>query len=141
MKRISERLKESIKPVNAHCDVPCGIYETQTMQLAAASCKQMVEKYQELGEVDDEEPNSMNQAIRIVMMKEEHARLCKEQLYLLWSDYFKPEHLQQFPDLHTVFWDAAKQCGKVKQTMDMAECQKLIDMVHDISHMFEESKK
>lgn len=133
--------KRFIKPVYAHCDVPCGIYETDTMTHAAATCKKMVEKYQELGEVDDESPESMNAAVRIIMTKEEHAKKCKEQLYILWSDYFKPEHLEKFPDLHTTFWNAAKQCGKVKQSMNMDECDKLIEMVHEISHMFVDSKK
>jgi nickel superoxide dismutase len=134
-------LKRFIKPVYAHCDVPCGIYETDTMTHAAATCKRMVEKYSEIGEVDDEDPESMNTAIRCVMTKEEHAQKCKDQLYLLWSDYFKSEHLEMFPDLHTTFWMATKQCGKVKQTMSMEECDKLIDMVHEISHMFADSKK
>jgi nickel superoxide dismutase len=134
-------LKRFIKPVYAHCDVPCGIYETDTMTHAAATCKRMVEKYHEIGEVDDEDPESMNTAIRCVLTKEEHAQRCKDQLYLLWSDYFKPEHLEAFPELHTVFWQATKQCGKVKQTMSVEECDTLVSMVHDIAHMFQDSKK
>lgn len=130
-----------IKPVYAHCDVPCGIYETDTMTHAAATCKRMVEKYNEIGEVDDESPESMNTAIRCVMTKEKHAQKCKDELYLLWSDYFKPEHLEKFPDLHDKFWKATKQCGAVKQHMNLDECDKLIEMVHEISHMFAETKK
>jgi len=130
-----------IKPVYAHCDIPCGIYETDSMTHAAATCKRMVEKYQEIGEVDDENAESMNTAIRCVVNKEEHAQKCKDELYLLWSDYFKPEHLEKFPKLHDIFWKATKQCSKVKQTMSTEECDKLVDMVHDISHMFADSKK
>lgn len=133
--------KKFIKPVYAHCDVPCGIYETDTMMHAAQTCKRMVEKYTEIGEVDDENPESMNTAIRCVMTKEEHAQLCKDQLYLLWSDYFKQEHLEKFPDLHEKFWMATKQCGTVKQQISMTECDKLIEMVHEISHMFQDSKQ
>ncbi|HMT18818.1 MAG TPA: superoxide dismutase, Ni [Candidatus Saccharibacteria bacterium] len=130
-----------IKPVYAHCDVPCGIYETDTMMHAAATCRRMVEKYSELGTIDPQDPVKMNQAIRIVTTKEKHAQKCKQELYVLWSDYFKPEHLEKFPDLHEVFWKAAKQCGKVKQSMDTATCDELVDMVHAISHMFADSKK
>lgn len=132
--------KKFIKPVYAHCDVPCGIYETDTMTHAAATVKRMMEKYAELGEVDDEDPESMNAAIRCVVTKEEHAQKCKDQLYLLWSDYFKPEHLEKFPELHTTFWNAAKQCGKVKQTNNVAEADKLIAMVADVAQMFADSK-
>jgi len=133
--------KKFIKPVYAHCDVPCGIYETDTMTHAADTVKSMMVKYAELGEVDDEDPESMNKAIRCVATKEQHAQKCKDQLYLLWSDYFKPEHLESFPDLHESFWNATKQCGKVKQTLNVEEADKLIKMVSDIAQMFTDSKK
>ena len=127
----------SIKPVFAHCDVPCGIYETDTMMHAAATTLRMVEKIEALGEVNSTEKH--NNFIRMVMTKEEHAKKCKQELYVLWSDFFKPEHLEKFPNLHNTFWTATKQCGKVKQTVSKEECQKLIDMVHDISHMYAEA--
>ena len=128
-----------IKPVYAHCDVPCGIYETDTMTHAAATCAKMVEKIEALGELDSTEKH--NNFIRMVNTKEDHARKCKEQIYTLWSDYFKPEHVDKFPDLHDTMWQAAKQCGKVKQTVSSEECQKLIDMVHEIAHVFTDSKQ
>ncbi len=134
-------LKRFMRPVYAHCDVPCGIYETDTMTHAAATCKRMVEKFKELDTSKDQEAEFKNTAVRCIITKEEHAQVCKDQLYLLWSDYFKPEHLEKFPNLHETFWMAAKQCGKVKQTMSIEECDKLINMVHDISHMFADSKK
>ncbi len=128
-----------IKPVYAHCDVPCGIYETDTMTHAAATCVKMVEKIEALGEIDAIEKR--NSLIRMVNTKEEHAQKCKEQVYILWSDYFKPEHLEKFPDLHDKLWQAAKQCGKVKQTVSAEECQKLVDMIHDVAHLFADSQQ
>ena len=114
--------KKFIKPVYAHCDVPCGIYETDTMTHAAATVKRMVERYEEIGGYDTTNAEAMNKAVRCVVTKEKHAQKCKDQLYLLWSDYFKPEHLDKFPDLHEIFWKATKQCGTVKQTMSIEEC-------------------
>lgn len=131
--------KNWMKPVYAHCDVPCGIYETDTMTHAAETCRRMVEKFIDLGDTTD--PEHHNQFVRIVLYKEEHAKKCKEQLYILWSDYFKPEHLATFPDLHTKFWLAAKQCGKVKQTVSLEECDKLLMQVKEIAQMFADSKK
>jgi nickel superoxide dismutase len=128
-----------IKTVAAHCDVPCGVYETDSLRHAAFTCKRMVEKALEIGEIHD--LDHQNQLVRIVMYKEDHAKKAKEQLYLLWSDYFKPEHLSKFPDMHEKFWLAAKQCGKVKQTMSIEECDKLIAQIDEIAQMFAESKK
>jgi nickel superoxide dismutase len=130
-----------IKPVYAHCDVPCGIYETDSMTHAAATCRRMVEKYNEIGELDDESPESMNTGIRCIMIKEKHAQKCKDELYLLWSDYFKPEHLDKFPNLHDTFWKATKQCSVVKQHNSIEECDKLTNLVKEVSQIFADSKK
>ncbi len=126
-----------LKSVYAHCDVPCGIYETNTMTHAAATALKMVEKIEELGELDSVDKH--NNFTRMVTTKEKHSQLCKDQLYVLWSDFFKPEHLEKFPNLHNDFWMAAKQCGKVKQTVSKDEAQKLVDLVHEIGHMFAEA--
>lgn len=130
-----------IKPVYAHCDIPCGIYETDTMRHAADTCLRMIEKIKDLPDAKGEKSAEHANFVRMVMIKEKHAQLCKDQIYILWSDYFKPEHLQKEPDLHNVLWRAAKQCSTVKQSLSAEECSKLIEMVHDISHIFEGTKK
>jgi len=133
-------LLKFIKPVYAHCDVPCGIYETDTMRHAADTCVRMLEKIQALPDSSGEKSDDHANFIRMVTNKEHHAQVCKDQIYLLWSDYFKPEHLQKLPDLHNTIWQAAKQCSKVKQTLSMDEAKKLVEMVAAIAKMFEESK-
>lgn len=131
-------LKRFIKPVYAHCDLPCGIYETDTVVSAAATCMRMIEKIEGLGELDSTEKH--NNFVRAVQIKEEHAQKVKDQLYLLWSDYFKPEHLEKFPDLHTTFWNAIKQASKVKQTVSHEECDELLHQVSHIAELFAQSK-
>jgi len=133
-------LKKLVKPVYAHCDVPCGIYETDTLQHAADTCIKMIEKINALPENSGEKSDDHNNFIRMVMTKEKHAQLAKDQIYILWSDYFKPEHLEKFPDLHTTLWQAAKQCSKVKQSISMEEANKLHDMAGKIAAIFKESK-
>lgn len=132
-------IERFIKPVSAHCDIPCGIYETDTMRHAADTCLRMCEKIEALGDVGAAPADARNNFVRMVMTKEKHAQLCKDQIYVLWSDYFKPEHLQKYPDLHNQLWQAAKQCSKAKQAVSQDECRKLIEMVHNIAHIFEES--
>ena len=131
-------LKRLIKPVYAHCDVPCGIYETDTLRHSADTCLRMIEKIEALGAIDSQDKN--NNFIRMVQNKEMHAQKVKSELALLWTDYFKPEHLQKFPDLHEVIWNASKQASKVKQTVDRSECENLISEVKKVSEMFELSK-
>lgn len=127
-----------IKPVYAHCDVPCGIYEADTMTHAAATCARMIEKIDALGELDTLEKQATFS--RCIATKDKHAQKVKTELYILWSDYFKPEHLDTFPNLHDTIWHAAKQASKVKQTVSAEECQKLVDAVHEVAHLFADSK-
>src|SRR5262245_51418663 len=117
-------LLKFIKPVYAHCDIPCGIYEVDTMRHAAETCLKMTEKINELV-VSEEKSDAHSTFIRMLINKEKHAQICKDQLYMLWSDFFKPEHLQKYPNLHDTLWQAAKQCSKVKQSINREEAQKL----------------
>lgn len=128
-----------IKTVQAHCDIPCGIYETDTMMHSAETCRRMIQKIESLGELDGIE--KYNSFVRSVMNKERHAQKVKKELYILWSDYFKVEHIGVYPDLHEQLWLAAKQASTVKQTVSMEEAEKLVSLVHDIAHIFAETKK
>jgi hypothetical protein len=54
----------------------------------------------------------------------------------MWHDYFKPEHVEKFPDLHDVCWKASKQASQVKRTVDLNEAQKLLDLIDRIDQMW-----
>jgi nickel superoxide dismutase len=125
--------------VYAHCDVPCGVYETDTMRNAAFTCKVMITKIGELGDLNDIEHH--NNFVRMVNTKEEHAETVKRQVSILWGDYFKPEHLEAHPDLHDKVWNTLKQASKVKQSVDADAAQKLIEMVHELEHIFADTKQ
>jgi nickel superoxide dismutase len=137
---LRERVLAALAPrrtVHAHCDVPCGIYDPHGAELAAKTVSRMVVLINEnLG--DDVEQR--NKLIRSVKVKEEHAELCKRELQILWSDYFKPEHLEAHPDLHDRFWKALKQAGKCKQSVDAAAAADLEAQVAAIAAIFWETK-
>lgn len=121
-------------PVYAHCDVPCGIYDPRPAQIAAATVLKMVEKID--GLVYDDSADAKANFVRMVWTKEEHARKCKEELLILWTDFFKPEHLKIFPNLHEKFWMAAKLCSENKQHVNRDAAQRLVASVNEIADMF-----
>src|SRR3989344_4227353 len=127
------------KTAYAHCDVPCGIYDPKVAQIAAATVLKMVQKINELPE-RGKSKNEDNALIRMVWTKEEHARKCKDELLILWTDYFKPEHLQMFPNLHETFWKAAKLCSKNKQEVNVQLAQELVRAVDGIAEIFKKTK-
>jgi nickel superoxide dismutase len=122
--------------VYAHCDIPCGIYSPDPARMAAAAAKRMVKKISEL----DDSPDGRNNFVRMVQIKEREAQRCKEELLILWTDYFKPEHLGKFPQLHDIFWQATKQCSAVKRTLSEEEASKLVKMVEEIAEMYRQAE-
>lgn len=128
----------------AHCDIPCGIYDVKPAQIAAATVLKMVEKIITPPTMDTKDPVSVrnfhNAMTRYVMVKEEHAKKCKEELLILWTDYFKPEHLDMFPRLHELFWKTAKLCSKNKQEVSIESAQALVKVVDEIAELFAKSK-
>jgi len=120
------------RQVHAHCDLPCGVYDPAQARIEAESVKGIQEKYQAS---EDEVFRE-----RAVLIKEERADLVKHHLWVLWTDYFKPEHLAKYPELHTMFWEATKAAGAVKKSQDPADGQKLLDRIADIDRIFWETK-
>ena len=55
---------------------------------------------------------------------------------MLWSDYFKPEHLEKHPGIHETFWKADKQASKVKQSLDVGAAKELLLMIDSIDEMW-----
>jgi len=123
-----------IKTVDAHCDLPCGVYDPAQARIEAQSVHEIMKKYAE-GDLHEED------RWRAIFIKEQRADLVKHHLWVLWTDYFKPEHLEKYPDLHDKFWKATKQAGNTKKSTDPAEGQKLLDMIDDIANIFHETKK
>ena len=123
----------------AHCDVPCGIYDAKPAQIAAATVAKMVEKIDALPK-ENPAVADRNLFVRAVKTKEEHAQKCKEELLILWTDFFKDEHLDTFPNLHDKFWKAAKLCSKNKQSVDAQAAADLVEAVDEIAEIFEKAK-
>ena len=126
------KLFPRIKPVYAHCDLPCGVYDPAQARIEAESIKGMMTKYDGL---DD------HSKLRAVILIEQRAELVKHHLWVLWTDYFKPPHLEKYPDLHDKFWQATKQAGECKHHMDVTQADKLLSQIDEIATIFWETKK
>ncbi len=137
--RIADRLltlldrRSAPEPVHAHCDLPCGVYDPAQARIEAESVKATMEKFN--GSSDE------TFKVRATLIKEERAELVKHHLWVLWTDYFKPEHLERFPNLHDLFWKATKTAGEAKKTNDVAVGERLLAEIAEIDKVFWESKK
>ena len=132
------------KKALAHCDGPCGVYDPASARIAAEAVLSMTKKLIALVPPEGSDATAWatynNTFSRFVAVKEEQAQETKEELLILWTDYFKPEHLAAFPDLHDTFWKAAKLCSACKVNIDQGKAEELMAAVEKIHHMFWKSK-
>jgi nickel superoxide dismutase len=142
MLRLFDRVAEP-ESVSAHCDVPCGIYDPHMAQIAALTVvrmNQLMNNLELAGTDKASMDNYSNSFARYIHVKEEHAEVCKKELDILWHDYFRPEHLEKYPDLHTTFWNAAKLASRNKQTHDLAAAEELLAATNRIAEIFWDTK-
>ncbi len=129
-----------MEEASAHCDGPCGVYDPASARIAAEAVLSMTKKILAL-----EVPSSSDQQVlasyhntlsRFIQIKEEQAQLAKDELLILWTDYFKPHHLEKYPDLHDRFWKAAKLCSACKVEVNLDHANQLMDTIEEIHDIF-----
>lgn len=130
--------------VHAHCDGPCGVYDPAAARITAEAVVSMTKKIIALEVPSSDDKEGMiayqNTFSRYVAVKEEQAQKTKEDLLILWTDYFKPVHLEKYPDLHDTFWKAAKLCSACKVEVSTQHANELMDAVQKIHDIFWETK-
>ena len=119
----------------AHCDIPCGVYDPAQARIEAESVKAIAEKY-----AQNTDPEFRARAIFI---KEQRSELVKHHLWVLWTDYFKPPHFEKFPQLHQLVNEATKLAGATgtKGSMDADTADQLLAKIDEIAEIFWETKK
>jgi len=129
------RLLEPRTVANAHCDLPCGIYDPAQARIEAESLKAIDEKYQQ-----NTDPAFRT---RCLIIKEQRSELVKHHLWVLWTDYFKAPHFEKYPQLHTLFNEATKLAGAsgTKGSTDVSTADELLGKIEEISKIFWETKQ
>ncbi len=129
----------------AHCDIPCGIYDPHLAQVAAHTVIRMNMLIGQLKvPTNDAKPEErldfQHKLTRYTDVKEKHAELCKHEVRIIWGDYFKLEHLQKFPELHDLTWKIMKAGSKGKQDINMTEAEELLNDVNRFAEIFWNTK-
>jgi len=116
------------RSAHAHCDIPCGVYDPEQARIEAESCYRIIEKYHAS---DDDVFRA-----RAIVVKEERADLVKHHIDVLWHDYFKPEHVEKYPNLHDTCWKASKAASAVKQGVDLEAAKNLLALIDQVDEMW-----
>ena len=138
--RILSDLLRPSRVVQAHCDLPCGVYDPAQARIEAESVAKIQEKYQDAENQKKPSETTEEFKTRCIAIKEQRADLVKEHLWVLWTDYFKLEHLSKYPQLHDLFWQATKSAGEAKKSTDPKQGQQLLEVIDEIGKIFWETK-
>ena len=130
-----------VREAHAHCDIPCGIYDPIGAKIGAQTVQKMVLRIQALerpgaGASAADGAAYDNTLSRYITVKEQHAEIVKNEIDILWHDYFRPDHLEKHPDLHNTVWQANKLASKNKQSVDMDAAKELVATVDKIAEVF-----
>ena len=142
--KLREKFVTNLEIAEAHCDAPCGVYDPASARIAAEAALSMTKKILDLKAPESGDAKAaaayQNTLTRYIVVKEQQAHIAKEELLILWTDYFKPVHLEKYPNLHDTFWKAAKLCSAVKVEVSLEHATELMDAIKEIHSIFWASK-
>ena len=101
----------------AHCDIPCGIYDPITAQIAALTVVRMIDLMTDLDKTaPDKNMDYRNSMARYVVVKEEHAEKAKQEIRIIYGDYIKALSLKNSQRSHP--WSiksssSARKCARL----------------------------
>ncbi len=120
--------------VKAHCDIPCGIYDPSTAQIAALTVVRMMDLMSELEKGESkgtiEFHNSME---RYITVKEEHAEKAKHEIRVIWGDYFKKD---KHPNVDELVHKIMQLGSKARQTADRESGLALVAAINEFAEAF-----
>jgi nickel superoxide dismutase len=130
-----------LEQAKAHCDIPCGIYDPITAQIAALTVIRMVDLMDELSKAQTQQDAAfLNSMARYVAVKEEHAEKCKQEIRVIWGDYMKAEHVANYPELNGLVHKIMQLGSKARQTANRQTAMDLLQSVNRFAEIFWETK-
>lgn len=122
--------------VSAHCDIPCKIYDPAPAQLAALTVIRLMDLIQELSDKDVLSLADQAQLSRLVMQKEEHSAKVKEEIRIIWGDFYKAPQFELLPGAHDLAHSIMLQASKCKQHIERSTGEELLSLVNEFAKGF-----
>lgn len=128
--------KFTVASVSAHCDIPCKIYDPSTAQIAALTIIRLIDLIDELAAKGELSLKDQAQLIRLMNEKESHGLTVKEEIRVIWGDYFKAPQFEQVPNVHELVHSIMLQASKAKQGVSRDDATKLLELVNTFAEAF-----
>ena len=131
-----------VKIAKAHCDVPCGVYDPMTAQIAAMTVARMMDTIIDLEQHEVKDHNSTrdlhyhNKITRMINEKERSAEIIKHEIRIIWGDFFKAPEFEKYPELHELVHHLMLLTSKCKQNIDQESSRSLVSRVNRFAEIF-----
>tara|TARA_B100000989_G_C19425670_1_gene420639 strand:- start:307 stop:771 length:465 start_codon:yes stop_codon:yes gene_type:complete len=122
-----------IEEVNAHCDIPCKIYDPAVVQVAALSVVRILDI---ISELDESSKANQSELARLTIEKENQARIVKDEIRIIWGDYFKDPQIEMYPNIHSLVHSIMMAGSKCKQSIDRQNGLDLVELVNEFTEAF-----
>ncbi len=132
---------KNIPLVDAHCDIPCKIYDPMIAQIAGLSVVRLLDIIKEVGGQGNVSLEDQNTISRCFFRKEEEAERVKKEVRVIWGDYFKKPQLDLFPEIHELTHGIMQKASACKQEIGRENGEQLIILVNRFAEIFWETKK
>lgn len=140
LKKILNALDKTIRfeQAQAHCDIPCGIYDPSTAQIAALTVVRMMDLMAALeGGETKGTADFHNSMERYITVKEEHAEKAKQEIRIIWGDYFKKDKHPNVDDLVHKIMQLGSKC---RQTADRASGLAFVAAINEFAEIYWQTK-
>lgn len=123
--------------VEAHCDIPCGIYDPHQAQIGALTVIRMVDLMNSLIKTHSgDKVEFHNSMARYVAVKEEHAELAKHEIRVIMGDFIKEAHVEKYPQLSGLVHKIMQLGSKARQTVDRESALAFLDAINEFAEIF-----
>lgn len=134
MKKTLEKIL-NVQEVQAHCDIPCGIYDPSKAIVSALTVIRMTDLLDAHKEVK-QSVDYLNEVSRYIGEKERHAEEVKHEIRVIWGDFIKPAHIEKYPELHELTHSIMMAASQAKQTVSKEASLDLLEKVNKFAEIF-----
>tara|TARA_B100000575_G_C22561668_1_gene356970 strand:- start:44 stop:535 length:492 start_codon:yes stop_codon:yes gene_type:complete len=129
----------NLDTASAHCDIPCKIYDPIISQISALSIVRLIDIINEVP-AGSNDIGSINTITRCVLRKEEEAAKVKQEVRVIWGDYFKTPQFEKYPDMHELTHQIMMTASSCKQSVSREVGEELVNLVNQFSAAFWDTK-
>jgi len=123
----------SFSQASAHCDIPCKIYDPAVAQIAALSVIRFTNLLEEIGAKGELSLADHAQIARLTHEKETHAKKVKDEIVVIWGDYFKAPQFEQFPNISDLVHSILLAGSAAKQHVNSEKSERLLELVNEFT--------